>query len=53
MREPPSESTDASRDHREDQDERIHPLWLEEIDRNGIVSEMGDIFAEDAIRKGG
>ncbi len=53
MREPPSESTDASRDHREDQDERIHPLWLEEIAKNRVTSEMGDIFDEDAIRRVG
>ena len=53
MKEPPSESTDASRDPRENQDPRRHPLWLEEIAKNGVTSEMGDIFDEDAIRKGG
>ena len=33
----------------EDQDPRIHRKWLEEIARNGVKSEMGDIFDEQAI----
>ena len=33
----------------EDQDPRIHRKWLEEIARNGVKSEMGDIFDEPAI----
>ena len=37
----------------ENQDPRLHPLWLEEIAKNGVTSDMGDIFDEDAIRKGG
>jgi len=36
----------------EAQDPRIHRMWLEEMDRNGVPSEMGDIFDEDRIRRG-
>ena len=35
----------------EDQDPRIHKKWLEEIARNGVKSEMGDIFDEPALEK--
>jgi oxalate decarboxylase/phosphoglucose isomerase-like protein (cupin superfamily) len=33
----------------EDQDPRIHRKWLEAIKENGVPSEMGDVFDEDAI----
>lgn len=33
----------------QDQDPRIHRMWLEAIAKNGVVSQMGDIFDEDAI----
>jgi uncharacterized RmlC-like cupin family protein len=33
----------------EDQDPRIHRKFLEEIARNGVKSEMGDVFDEPAI----
>jgi len=33
----------------EDQDYRIHRKWLEAIAKNGVTSEMGDIFDEKAI----
>ncbi|HSR55689.1 MAG TPA: hypothetical protein VLN73_05585 [Alphaproteobacteria bacterium] len=33
----------------EDQDPRIHRKWLEAIAENGVTSEMGDVFDEDAI----
>jgi len=36
----------------ENQQPWIHKLWLSEMDRNGIASEMGDIFDEDGIRAG-
>jgi mannose-6-phosphate isomerase-like protein (cupin superfamily) len=35
----------------EDQDPSIHALWLQEIARTGVKSQMGDIFDEDAILK--
>jgi mannose-6-phosphate isomerase-like protein (cupin superfamily) len=35
----------------EDQDPRIHALWLKEIARTKVKSQMGDIFDEDAILK--
>jgi mannose-6-phosphate isomerase-like protein (cupin superfamily) len=35
----------------EDQDPRIHAIWLKEIERTGVASQMGDIFDEDAILK--
>jgi mannose-6-phosphate isomerase-like protein (cupin superfamily) len=35
----------------QDQDPRIHALWLREIARTGVASQMGDIFDEDAILK--
>ena len=35
----------------EDQDPRIHALWLKEMDKNGAQSKMGDVFDEDAIRR--
>lgn len=34
----------------EDQDPRVHRKWLEEIAKNGVASQMGDIFDEGAIR---
>ena len=37
----------------ENQDPRLHPLWLEAIAKNGVTSDMGDIFDEDAIREVG
>jgi hypothetical protein len=36
----------------ENQDPRIHRMWLDEMDRNGVPSEMGDIFDEEKIRAG-
>jgi oxalate decarboxylase/phosphoglucose isomerase-like protein (cupin superfamily) len=33
----------------EDQDPRIHRKWLEAIAENGVPSEMGDVFDEEAI----
>jgi uncharacterized RmlC-like cupin family protein len=33
----------------EDQDPRIHRKWLEEIAKEGVKSEMGDIFDEPAL----
>jgi hypothetical protein len=33
----------------EDQDPRIHRKWLEAIRKNGVESEMSDIFDEPAI----
>jgi gentisate 1,2-dioxygenase len=33
-----------------DQPEMMHKIYLEELDRKGIPSEMGEIFDEDAIR---
>ncbi len=36
----------------EDQGSRIHKMWLAEIDRNGVSSQMGQFFDEDAIRQG-
>ncbi len=33
----------------EDQDPRIHRKWLEEIAKNGVKSEMSDIFDEPAL----
>jgi hypothetical protein len=35
----------------EDQDPRIHRKWLEEIARQGVKSQMGDIFDEPALMK--
>ena len=35
----------------EDQDPRIHRKWLEEIARQGVKSEMGDVFDEPALMK--
>jgi uncharacterized RmlC-like cupin family protein len=35
----------------EDQDPRIHRKWLEEIKRQGVKSEMGDIFDEPELMK--
>jgi mannose-6-phosphate isomerase-like protein (cupin superfamily) len=35
----------------EDQDPRIHRKWLEEIARQGVKSEMGDVFDEPGIMK--
>jgi mannose-6-phosphate isomerase-like protein (cupin superfamily) len=32
-----------------DQDPRVHRKWLEEIARNGVESQMGDVFDEPAI----
>lgn len=36
----------------EDQDPRLHALWLAEIDRQGVVSKMGALFNEESIRRG-
>ena len=36
----------------ENQSPDIHRMWLEEMDRNGVPSEMGEIFAEAKIRVG-
>jgi hypothetical protein len=33
----------------EDQDPRVHKKWLEEIAKQGVKSEMGDIFDEPAL----
>jgi mannose-6-phosphate isomerase-like protein (cupin superfamily) len=33
----------------EDQDPRIHPLWLQEIAKTGVTSKMGDFFDEEAM----
>jgi hypothetical protein len=33
----------------QDQDPRIHALWLREIARTGVQSKMGKFFDEDAI----
>ena len=35
----------------EDQDPRIHGLWLKEIAETGVSSKMGKFFDEDAILK--
>jgi hypothetical protein len=35
----------------EDQDPRIHRKWLEEIARQGVKSEMGDVFDEPELMK--
>lgn len=32
-----------------DQDPRVHRKWLDAIAKNGVESEMGDIFDEDAV----
>ena len=34
----------------QDQDPRIHALWLAEMDANGTASGMGGLFDEAAIR---
>jgi mannose-6-phosphate isomerase-like protein (cupin superfamily) len=34
-----------------DQDPRIHPMWLRELQKNGVKSQMGDIFDESAYAK--
>lgn len=33
----------------EDQDPRLHRKWLEDLKKNGVESQMGDIFDEPAI----
>ena len=33
----------------EDQDPRIHRLWLQEIAKTGVTSKMGDFFDEEAM----
>lgn len=35
----------------EDQDPRVHELWLREIGKTGVPSQMGKHFAEDAIQQ--
>ena len=35
----------------EDQDPRIHRLWLGEIAKTGVESKMGEFFDEDAMRR--
>ena len=34
----------------EDQPEHLHKVWLKEMDKNGVGSEMGEIFDEASIR---
>ena len=34
----------------EDQDDRIHYKFLEEMAKTGVASEMGDVFDEPAVR---
>jgi hypothetical protein len=34
----------------EDQDRRIHPLWLDEMKKNGVTPRMGKYFPEDGTR---
>ena len=34
----------------EDQPAAVHRIWLRELDKNQVQSEMGEIFDEDAIR---
>ena len=36
----------------ENQMPQIHKIWLDDIDKKGIPSEMGDIFDEDKVRAG-
>ena len=33
-----------------DQPEHLHKIWLDEMDKNGVGSEMGEIFDEASIR---
>jgi gentisate 1,2-dioxygenase len=35
----------------EDQDPRIHPIWLREITKTGVPSKMGKFFDEEAMLK--
>ena len=35
----------------EDQDPRVHPMWLREMDAAGVPSRMGKYFDEDRIRR--
>jgi hypothetical protein len=35
----------------EDQDPRIHPIWLGEIAKTGVASQMGKFFDEEAMLK--
>ena len=35
----------------EDQDPRIHAIWLRELARTGVPSGMGKYFDEDRLRK--
>jgi mannose-6-phosphate isomerase-like protein (cupin superfamily) len=37
----------------ENQPAQMHKIWLDEIDKNSVGSEMGEIFDEDKIRAGG
>ncbi len=37
----------------EDQPGHLHKIWLDEIDKNGVASDMGEIFDEAKIRAGG
>jgi len=34
----------------EDQDKRIHPLWLEEMKKNGVTPRMEKYFPEDGMQ---
>jgi hypothetical protein len=34
----------------EDQPGHLHKVWLQELDKNGVESEMGEIFDEATIR---
>jgi hypothetical protein len=36
-----------------DQPRHLHKIWLDEIDKNGVASEMGGIFDEEKIRAEG
>jgi mannose-6-phosphate isomerase-like protein (cupin superfamily) len=36
----------------EDQDPRIHAIWLSEVGKSGVPSRMGKYFDEDRIREG-
>jgi hypothetical protein len=31
----------------EDQDKRIHPIWLEEMRKNGVTPRMGKVFPDE------
>ena len=33
----------------EDQDKRIHPIWLEEMRKNGVTPRMGKFFPDAGV----